>query len=89
MLIVVLFYNRNLASHGVKLADWRHKQYGTTIEILVVVLSAGLLKIAFHHVPHMINKLQPKERIMCIRISSSTHLMEFAFQYFAMDGEDR
>ena len=58
-------YNRNLASHGVKLADWRHKQYGTTIEILVVVLSAGLLKIAFHHVPHMINKLQPKERVMC------------------------
>ena len=47
------------------MASWRQKEYGTTIEILVVVLSAGLLKIVFHHIPDMIKKLQSQDHIMC------------------------
>ena len=51
--------------HGVSLASWRQKEYGTTIEILVVVLSAGLLKIVFHHVPQMIEKLKSTDHLLC------------------------
>ena len=54
-----------LGHHGVSLASWRVTEYGKLIELLIVILTAGLLKIAFHHLPHLIESLKEREHICC------------------------
>ena len=44
--------------HGVRLASWRYDEYGSTIEPLIFIIAAGLLKVAFHHLPYVIESLK-------------------------------
>ena len=51
--------------HGVHLASWRYDEYGSIIEPLIFIIAAGLLKVAFHHLPNLIESLKHSDPINC------------------------
>ena len=54
--------------HGVRLASWRYDEYGSIIEPLIFIIAAGLLKVAFHHLPYLIESLKHSDPINCCQL---------------------
>ena len=74
--------NEHQGSHGIRLASWRWKEYWEHILLCLIIIMAGIFKLAFHHTPVLSTYLPESCVLIIIGIISG------CFIYYGINSEE-